>query len=236
MDSGRTPLALFKHSIIRPLKMLFFQPIVLILSIFMAVVYGYLYLLFTTITAVFEGPGYNFSGGVVGLTFIGMGVGLFSGLLIFGRASDKTLKAIKARGGVMKPEHRLPMLIPGAFCVPIGLFIYGWTAQYQIFWFVPIFGTAFVGMGLIATFMPIQTYLVDAFTIHASSAIAACTVLRCIVGALLPLAGPSMYSSLGLGWGNSLLGFIAVGLIPVPFLLIKYGERIRTNPRFQVNL
>ena len=82
--------------------------------------------------------------------------------------------------------------------------------------------------------MPIQTYLVDAFTIHAASAIAANTVLRSLVGALLPLAGPSMYAKLGLGWGNSLLGFIAVVMLPIPFFLYKYGERIRTSPRFQV--
>ena len=76
--------------------------------------------------------------------------------------------------------------------------------------------------------MPIQSYLVDAFTVYASSAIAACTILRSLLGALLPLAGPSMYASLGYGWGNSLLGFIALAMVPVPFLLLKYGEAIRT--------
>ena len=82
--------------------------------------------------------------------------------------------------------------------------------------------------------MPIQTYLVDAFTIHAASAIAANTVLRSLVGALLPLAGPTMYAKLGLGWGNSLLGFIAVAMLPIPWVFLIYGERIRTSPRFRV--
>lgn len=82
--------------------------------------------------------------------------------------------------------------------------------------------------------MPIQTYLIDAFTIHAASAIAANTVLRSLCGALLPLAGPKMYATLGLGWGNSLLGFIAVAMLPIPWLFYKYGERIRTHPRFQI--
>jgi hypothetical protein len=82
--------------------------------------------------------------------------------------------------------------------------------------------------------MTIQTYLVDAFTIHAASAIAANTVLRSIFGAFLPLAGLNMYDALGLGWGNSLLGFISVAFIPVPILFRYYGERIRTNPKLQV--
>ena len=83
--------------------------------------------------------------------------------------------------------------------------------------------------------MPIQTYLIDAFTIHAASAIAANTVLRSLCGALLPLAGPKMYATLGLGWGNSLLGFVAVTMLPIPWLFYKYGQRIRTHPRFQID-
>jgi hypothetical protein len=77
--------------------------------------------------------------------------------------------------------------------------------------------------------MTIQTYLVDAFTIHAASAIAANTVLRSIFGAVLPLSGLSMFDALGLGWGNSLLGFIALAFIPVPIFFRLYGERIRTK-------
>ena len=85
---------------------------------------------------------------------------------------------------------------------------------------------------MIAAFMCIQTYLIDAFTIYAASAIAANTVLRSVFGAFLPLAGLDMYAALGLGWGNTLLGFVALGLIPIPALFYKYGEHIRT--RFKV--
>lgn len=77
--------------------------------------------------------------------------------------------------------------------------------------------------------MPIMTYLIDAFTIHSASVIAANTVLRSLLGALLPLAGPKMYAALGLGWGNSLLGFIALALIPLPVVFYKYGKRIRAK-------
>lgn len=59
-------------------------------------------------------------------------------------------------------------------------------------------------------------YLVDAFTIYAASALASNAVLRSILGAVLPLAAPSMYDRLGLGWGNSLLGFIALVMVPAP--------------------
>lgn len=84
--------------------------------------------------------------------------------------------------------------------------------------------------------MTISTYLVDAYTVHAASAMAANTVLRSLIGALLPLAGRSMYNTLGLGWGNSLLAFIALFMCPVAFIIWKYGERIRTSKRFEVQL
>lgn len=84
--------------------------------------------------------------------------------------------------------------------------------------------------------MPVQIYLIDAFTVYAASALAACTVLRSLFGALLPLAGQKMYAALGLGWGNSLLAFIALALMPMPVVFVVYGERIRTAPRFQLNL
>ncbi len=82
--------------------------------------------------------------------------------------------------------------------------------------------------------MPIQTYLVDAFGIYAASAIAASTVLRSLIGALLPLAGRKMYQTLGLGWGNSLLAFIALAMCPILWVFFKYGERIRTSKRFEI--
>lgn len=77
--------------------------------------------------------------------------------------------------------------------------------------------------------MPIQTYTIDSFPTFAASAVAALTVSRSLFGAFLPLAGPSMFAALGLGWGNSVLGFIAIALIPVPALIYKFGGKIRKN-------
>lgn len=76
-------------------------------------------------------------------------------------------------------------------------------------------------------------YLVDAYTVYAASVTASSTILRCLLGALLPLAGNAMFSSLGVGWGNSVLGFIAVAFIPAPFVLYLYGRRIREAKVFK---
>jgi len=234
LQSPRTPRELFLLSIIRPTKMLLFSPIIFGLSLYIAVGYGYLYLVFTTIVLIFE-QNYNVSASNVGLVYLGIGVGQFLGLIVFGAYSDKLLKKL-ARGGEMKPEYRLPLLWPGAILLPVGLLIYGWTAQYRIFWFVPILGTTLLGAGMITTFMPIGTYLVDAYTVYAASAMAANTVLRSLGGAFLPLAGRQMYAALGLGWGNTLLALVALGMSPMIWFFNKYGERIRNHPRFNLNL
>lgn len=228
LDSGISKTAYFKRAIIRPSKMLIFSPIVLCLSIYMAVVYGYLYLLFTTLTPVYEGV-YHFSSGIVGLVYLGIGLGSMSGLVVFGVLSDRILKHLTKKSGTgeMKPEYRLPPLVPATFLIPIGLFWYGWSVDKHAPWIMGVIGTGFVGFGMLATFMPIQMYLVDAYTVHAASAIAANTVLRSAVGAFLPLAGPKMYAALGLGWGNSLLAFIALLISPVAYIFYKYGEQIR---------
>ena len=82
--------------------------------------------------------------------------------------------------------------------------------------------------------MPASTYLVDTYTIHAASVAAASTVFRSLLGALLPLAGDSMYNALGVGWGTSVLGFIAVAFIPMPLIFWIFGERIRKSKLAQV--
>ncbi|KAF1929837.1 MFS general substrate transporter [Didymella exigua CBS 183.55] len=234
LNNGLSSKEVFVRAIARPMKMLFFSPIVFLMSLYISVNYGILYLFFTTMTFVFEGQ-YGFSSGAVGLAYLGMGMGMIFGMAALGMLSDKNIKKHQAKGNA-KPEHRLPMFltVPGAVSLPLGIFVYGWTTNYGVHWIVPIIGTAFIGVGNLTAMMTIQTYLVDAFNVHAASAIAANTVLRSVFGAVLPLAGLDMYDKLGLGWGNSLLGFVALAFIPVPVLFRIYGERIRTNPRFQV--
>ncbi|TVY81919.1 Efflux pump rdc3 [Lachnellula suecica] len=233
-DKGLTPGFLFKQALIRPTKMLFRSPIVALLAIDMSIIYSYLYFLFTTFTFVFEGQ-YGFNPGEAGLAYLGLGIGFIIGQFGIGKFSDSYTKKKSEKGG-MKPEYRLPPLMIGAFLIPIGLFWYGWTADKKVHWIVPIIGTSFIGVGTMCAFLPIQMYLIDTFGIYAASALATNTVVRSLFGATLPLAGQSLYARLGLGWGNSLLAFIALALSPVPFLLLKYGERIRTSPRFQMNL
>ncbi|APA05366.1 hypothetical protein sscle_01g001360 [Sclerotinia sclerotiorum 1980 UF-70] len=222
------------NAMIRPLKMLMFSPIVLILSLYMALVYGLLYLLFTTITTVFT-TRYHWAPEFCGLAYIGLGLGFFLGLVVVARISDVTVVSMtKANNGIFEPEMRLPACIFFACFIPISLFWYGWSIHAGVHWIIPIIGLIPFGFGMMGIFIPIQTYVIDSFPSYAASGIAALTVCRSLFGAFLPLAGPAMYQALGYGWGNSVLGFIALALIPAPMVIYKFGGRVRK--RFPVKL
>jgi hypothetical protein len=76
--------------------------------------------------------------------------------------------------------------------------------------------------------MPAQLYLVDLFgSQSAASALGANNLLRFLSNTFLPLAGPPMYQSLGYGWGNTVLGFIALSFVPAPVMFYKFGDRLR---------
>ncbi|KAK3687556.1 fluconazole resistance protein [Podospora appendiculata] len=234
LDTGKTPTDLFIFSIVRPIKMLFMSPIVLLLSIYATTVYGYVYIFFTTLPRVFEAR-YGFSKGATGLSYLGIGIGMVLGLVFAGAVLDRLLLYLTTqKGGNPLPEYRLPVLIVSAFLVPIGLFWYAWTAEFMEPWILPIIGSEFMGAGTIINFMSISTYLVDAYTTYAASAVAAATVLRSLLGALLPLAGNRMFDTLGVGWGVSVMGFVAVAFVPMPFILYFYGRRIRESKLFRV--
>ncbi|PYH43707.1 MFS transporter [Aspergillus saccharolyticus JOP 1030-1] len=220
----------------RPVVLLFKSPIVLLLSVYIAFVYSLLYLFFTTVTTVFE-ERYGFSTGLAGLAYIGIGIGFFVGLLTVSLTNDRmVIKLTAQNGGKFEPEMRLPLMFIFSCIIPITFFWYGWSAEnaQKVHWIVPIIGMIPFGVGMLGIWMPIQTYVIDAYPAYAASANATMTASRSLMGALLPLAGPTMFRNMGIGWGNSLLGFLALAFVPVPLLFNRYGKIIRE--RFPVDL
>ncbi|OAA53230.1 Major facilitator superfamily domain, general substrate transporter [Cordyceps fumosorosea ARSEF 2679] len=233
-DADVSAARTIRKGVLRPLRLLSQSVIVLLLSVYMALVYGLLYLFFTTITSVFTTQ-YGFSTGLAGLAYLGIGMGFLVGLVIIGSTNDGMVMKLAARnGGKMEPEMRLPMMTIFACILPISFFWYGWTADKHVHWIVPIIGMFPFGTGMMGVFMPVQTYVIDCYPKYAASGNAALTATRSLLGALLPLAGPAMFKSLGLGWGNSLLGFLALAFVPLPIVFIRYGKAIRE--RWPVNL
>lgn len=94
---------LLMRSLIRPIRMLTQSPIVAGLSLYLALIYGYLYLLFTTFSTIFPQQ-YGFSTQTLGLAFLGMGVGQLLALILLSWLSDWLQEKLTKRYGKAKPE------------------------------------------------------------------------------------------------------------------------------------
>lgn len=66
-------------------------------------------------------------------------------------------------------------------------------------------------------------YIMNSYrSLHGASALSANSLLRYAGGGAFPLFTVQMVSSLGVGGASSLLGFMSVTLMPVPWVLYKY--------------
>ncbi|KAK7062701.1 hypothetical protein VNI00_000189 [Paramarasmius palmivorus] len=201
----------------RPFQLFVREPIVQVIGLYMAFIYGIMYL-----------PG------IAGLNYIALGLGLSGASQLNARYMDKIYVYFKNKNdGVGRPEFRVPPMFLGALLTPIGLLLSGWAAEEKLHWIVTDIGIAIFGGGTIICFQSMQTYVVDCFTLHAASALAAVSCLRSLAGFGFPLFAPSLYSALGYGKAVSILAAISIAIgWPAPVMFWKYGATIREKSRY----
>ncbi|KAI4595741.1 hypothetical protein KJ359_006732 [Pestalotiopsis sp. 9143b] len=221
-----TPRDVVSMALVRPFVLLFAEPIVLALDLYIALVYGLLYIWFESFPLVFEGV-YGFSLGLEGLAFLGILIGVFVVLPPFVWYQHRYIEPKFNADGELKPEWRLPPAFVGALAIPVCLFWFGWTARPDVHWIVPIIGTAWFSIGAFLLFNCVMNYLSDAYPTQVASVLAGNDLLRSMVGAGFPLFATAMYEKLGINWASSTLAFISIAFIPIPFVLFRYGEWIR---------
>ncbi|KAF8917458.1 MFS polyamine transporter [Mucidula mucida] len=229
----RTWQHIFSKALIRPFAIFVREPIIQIVGLYMAFIYGVFYLYLTTIPTIFREV-YHHSTGIAGLHYFALGIGLTCASQLNARYMDKIYVILKNKnGGIGEPEFRVPSMIPGCLILPAGLLITGWCAEKGVHWAVTDVGLAFVGAGMILNFQSMQTYVVDAFTLFAASALAAVSCFRSLAGFGFPLFAPAMYNALGYGKGDTILAVAAIVIgCPAPFLFWKYGKTIRMRSRY----
>ncbi|KAI0859119.1 major facilitator superfamily transporter [Xylaria cubensis] len=221
----------FTIALVRPWVLLFREPIVTLLSLYLAVIYGTLYLMFAAFPIIFNELR-NWSQGISGLAFLGIAVGTVVAVGCFFFDQNRYRKICEANGGAPVPEARLPLALVGSVLLPIGLFVFAWTNGPEIHWIVPIIASGVFGAGLVAVFLSSQNYLIDSYTIFAASVIAGSSILRSLFGAAFPLFTTPLYDALGIHWGSSIPAFLSLVFLPFPFLFMKYGARIRAKCKY----
>ncbi|KAL8733169.1 MAG: hypothetical protein Q9181_003692, partial [Wetmoreana brouardii] len=163
-------LTTMERALTRPFKLLFTQPIVQVLAVYMAYIYGIAYLVLATFPSLWSDK-YGESIGIGGLNYISLGVGFILRTQVCALLNDAIYRRLRARHSsstadsngkkVGRPEFRIPLMIPASYCVPAGLFLYGWSAEYKTHWIVPNIRAALFALRTIVGFQSIQVYLVD---------------------------------------------------------------------------
>lgn len=234
---GKPNSAIVKTAFVRPWLLLCVEPVVLLISTYLAIVYGILYMLFAAFPVVYhEERGWKSS--VATLPFLAVLVGMAIGVL-YCTVYDK----LYARRGLdinvddnntSLVERRLQPATVGAIAIPIGLFMFAWTSSPSIHFMASTIGAAFFGLGLVNIFISMSNYLVDTYTIFAASSLAATSVLRSILGAVFPIFTPKMNETLGTHWASSIPAFLSVICVPIPFLLRLYGPWLRSKCKYMI--
>lgn len=232
VDAGPTTFGqVFKTSLSRPWILLFREPIVLLISIYMAIIYGTLYMLFGAFPIVYQ-QARGWSPGIGGLAFIGVAVGMLFAVAYSIWDNKRYAKLSDEHNGFAPPEARLPPTAIGGLAVPIGLFWFAWTNYPSIHWIVSILAGVPFGFGMVLIFLGMMNYLIDAYTIFAASVLAANSVLRSLFGTAFPLFTTQMYDNLGIHWASTIPAFLALACVPMPFLFYKYGPKIRESCKY----
>ena len=211
--------------------MLFTEPMVACIAFYASFVYGLLYLTLEVFPIVFEeARGW---GPVVGsLPFLALFIGVLSAVVVNLGNQPRYARALEAANGKPVPEARLAPMAVGSFLFAIGLWWFGWTSTPRIHWLSPVFAAVFTGAGFNIIFQQCINFLIDTYGLYAASAVSANTFLRSVFAAGLPLAAQPMFHNLGVGPAMSILAAVATIAIPVPFISMKYGLKLRRMSYF----
>lgn len=182
---------LARKYLLRPYIMLFREPILLLVTLYMALIYGILYLFFEAYPIAFqEIRGWN--EGVGALPFLSITVGVLIGGSIIAWTSKTRFKRKLEKHNKVIPEERLIPMILGGFIFPAGLFWFAWTSSPHISWVPQVIAGVPIGAGILMIFLQGLNYIIDVYMMNANSAIAANTFVRSFLGAGFPLFATGM--------------------------------------------
>ncbi|KAI0755190.1 MFS general substrate transporter [Daedaleopsis nitida] len=226
-----------KHIFGRPFVILFREPMLMVITLYMSFIYGVMYLLFESYPIVFA-QGHHFNAGFSGLTFLPIFVGgvlsVIAYLAIFN--PQYTAAVEEYAPAPVPPEFRLLTCMWGAPLFTISFFWFGWTSYPSISYWAPILSGLPMGFGISFLFLGLFNYMIDAYLWVAASALSASTVVRSLFGAGFPLFANQMYEKLDPRWASTLLGCIALLMMPIPFVLRRYGSVIRKKSKYAPTL
>jgi multidrug resistance protein len=234
-------------SVYRPFHLLITEPVVFFFSLWVSFSWAVLYLTFGSIPLVFsKSHGFTIeqSGAVFAALMIGATLStiisiyqesLLSRYLASSTNPEKQSRLMRNMN-LSSPEGRLYFACIESALLPIGLFWFGWTQFSSIHWIVPTLAVACSTMGIYSIYLATFNYLADTYHRYASSALAAQSFCRNMLGGVFPLVTAAMFNNLTFQGASSLLGGIGALLTIVPWVLVFYGPKIRARSKFAAEI
>lgn len=248
-DEERASLAkMMSTSVQRPFYLLFTEPVVFCFSIWAAFSWGVLYLSFAVVPYLYS-DNLDMSSRVytamISSAIVATIVGILQENLMKHPQWRKQEEGDKPQSGsrfwafmrknfpAEAPEARLYFACITSLFLPAGLFGAFLGPASSSHYAQPI-GIGFANWGIYSVYLATFNYLADTYHLYASSALAAQSFCRNVLGGSFPIITGLMFDNLGLRNAGCLLGGIASGLSLIPWVLVFFGEKIRSRSKFAI--
>lgn len=210
----------------RPLYFLVTEPVVTSISLWVGFAWGVFYCMIESIVPIFSHV-HNFNIGETGTVFVAAFLGSLLGFCSNFHQERVYQRSVRERG----PEARLTWARFAGIMFPVGMFVYAWTSFSRVPWIAMTIGIVIFIWATFIIYLAAFTYLADCYGTYASSAIAAQSLSRNLLGMAFPLFTKQMFATLTYQWGNTLFGCIALMMVPLPWILFYYGPAIRARSK-----
>ncbi|KAI6355034.1 hypothetical protein MCOR31_011299 [Pyricularia oryzae] len=232
VESPASNRQMLYEAILRPGIVLWGSGVLLALAFAGSISFSYFYIISVTLPELLA-ERYGMTPVQTGASLLSWSCGGFIAIFICNRFLDSIyIKLRDSNNGRGLPEYRLPLVVLGAVTVPLATAGYGWSAELRLPLPVLLGTVVLMGVSIMLTAMPLMAYVVDAFGVYSASAITGVIILRCLMGAFLPLMVAPLVRSLGWGWAFICLAGLIAAVAPIPILILRYGERWRAASRY----
>ncbi|THU94673.1 MFS general substrate transporter [Dendrothele bispora CBS 962.96] len=222
-----------ENILFKPFQVLMAETMLIAITIYMSFTYGVVYLLFEAYPVVFA-QGHGFNPGASGLMLLNLVVGSMIGAVIYtfwlNPRYDRAVQ--KHAPSPVPPEFRLQVAALGTPLFSISFFWFAWTSFPSVSFVSPLIAGGLMGTAIYFIFLALFNYMIDSYLQVAASALAANTICRSLAGAAFPLFASQMFEALNPRWAGTLLGCVSLLLMPLPFILMRYGARLRVNSKY----
>lgn len=249
LSPSRTTLSTLRqrtHRLLSTLRRILIDPLLILSHLrfpavactvyYASVAFGALYFINISVEKTFSAPPYSFSSVVVGSLYIFNSTGYLLASLLGGRWVDAIMAREARRAGrvdargrlIFRPEDRMrENAWLGAALMPMALVWYGWTAEYKVYWLVPVFANFFYGVGSMLIFAMATTMLTEFMPKRASNGVAINNFVRNIFSFGGSFLAEPLIRAVGNGWLFTVLGGITTASCLVIVAMRRWGDRWR---------